>query len=229
MAKGKGSESEDGKKSIEEALRAVSMRAAVDALAFKRRVQVLRDAFDGTVLQGADGSAVSRASRRRPGEVLYEAVKLQLQIANELMDFGQSQVDFWLDRAQRVSAASLPKDQRPALRLAATCAAGATVTWRVFVFNAAHEPRAVALKGKWKKGPWAGGAAPAWACAIEDAPFVVPARAERELVFTHPVDGSFKTGETYVAKVKVQMCGGKKSTTPTLRAGKLELALTVEG
>jgi hypothetical protein len=211
---------------VAESLRALSMRAAVDALAFKSRIQSLRDGFDGTVLQGTEGSGVSRSSRRRPGEVLYEAVKLQLQIANEVLNFGQSQADFWLDRVQRMGVAALPRDQRPGLRLTASARVGDEATWRLFVFNASHEPRVVELSGRWKRGDFDGNP-PGWRATLTPSPFVVPPQAERELVFHHAVDAALAPGKTYRAKVKVQMRGGKKSDTPTQDVGRLELELTV--
>lgn len=215
----------DPGQSVQEAARAVSMRAAVDALAFKRRLQALADGFDGTALHGGESSGVSRAPRQRPGEVLYEAVKLQLSIANELLDFGQSQVDFWVDQLQRMGTSALPRAQRPVTHVETAAPRGGEAVWELYVYNAAHEPREVSLKGKWKVTP--PDAAPAWQDPAWERPFVVPAQAEKLLRVTHAVPDGFVVGKTYRARVKVRLGAGKRAQTPALEVGRLDLLVRV--
>lgn len=222
----RGDERKDPGASLQEVARAVSMRAAVDALAFKRRLQALRDGFDGTALHGAESSGVSRAPRQRPGEVLYEAVKLQLSIANELLDFGQSQVDFWVDQLQRAGMSALPRKQRPVTLVEATASRGQDVVWEFYVYNAAHEPREVSLSGRWKLDP-AIGKAPSWQGALSSKPFVVAAQAEKLLRVSHPLPPGFEVGERYRARVKVQLGAGKRAQTSALEVGRLDLVVRV--
>lgn len=235
-ARVKGSRGATTEVTLQELLRGLSLKAATNSLDFTQRLRALRDAFDGTALAAGEGSAVSRGPRRRPGEVVYEAVRLQLMIADELITFGQSQAEFWIDRAQRLGEAMLPPTQRPRLRLSATAAAGGNVAWSVHVFNAAHEVREVDLIGKWLKSGWDGAAPPPWRCEIDAASQRVPPRADRELTFRQslgpdPVTGvsPFAPGRTYVARVSVRMRGPDGTTTPTLTVGRLELRVKVEG
>lgn len=213
--------------SLQEALRALSLRATADALELVQRLKGLRDQFDGTALAGGDSSGVSAEPRRQPGEVVYEAVRLNLQIANEIMTFGQRQADFWLDRLQRTGVAMLPREQRPAVRVA--CAArddDRPLAWTLYVFNAAHEPRSVRLVGRWRAPldvpcelTFEGG----------ERSVVVPPRTQRELVVEHARHGDLAKPGEHVADAEVFMQSEGVSAMPGAVVGKLELAAVVKG
>lgn len=207
--------------SLQEALRSLSMEAAVGALEFSHRVKRLSDQFDGTALSVGASSGISDRAHKAPGEVIYEAVKLHLQIASELMTFGQKQADFVLDRVQRMGVSMLPKEQRPAVRL--NCERTATdpsaPTWKLFVFNAAHEPRAVSLVGRWREGE-----KPEWSGEND---LIVPPRTQRAVEVTHPLTEALKAPGLHVAEVEVFMQSAGVSATPGLSVGRLELALIV--
>jgi hypothetical protein len=213
---------------LQDILREMSLKTAADALSFKHRLAKVRDGFDGTVIAGADISSVSREAQPRPGEVVYEAVKLQLEIASQIIDFGQRQADFWLDRLQRAGTSMLPPEQRPRLRIAQSCKADDKVRWKLHVYNASQEPRDVILQGRWKRRGWEKDPPDFVAHVEPEGRFTVPPRGERQLEFLTPVvAGRLAPGATYVARVKVRMVGGPRSTLPSLTVGKLELALTV--
>jgi hypothetical protein len=213
----------DASDTLTEALRAMSMRAAVDALDLSTRMKAIRDRFDGTMLAVGDSSEVSAAPRKEPGEVVYEAVKMHLQVANELMTFGQRQADFWLDRFQRLGTSVLPREQRPPVRLTCTVRSGEAATWRLFVYNAAHERREVRVTGRWRtlaKGSWT---------PTKQPPLVLPARAEKELTIVHPTDPALLGPGEYIAKGSVRMRGVGATSVPSLVVGRLELVLIVTG
>jgi|SRR5581483_1706998 len=138
-----------------EALRAVSLQAAADALELTQRAKALREEFDGTPLAGAEGSSVADAPRQRPGEIVYEALRLQMQLASQLLTLGHKQADFWLDRARRAGAAVLPRDRMPPTRL--TCkrqrSRWSPPIWTCYIYNAVQTKRSVRFdgRGNWRR------------------------------------------------------------------------------
>lgn len=208
-----------------EALRALSSRFAVDMMELTRKVQAMRDGFDGTVLAGGNNSAVSPEKRRQPGTLVYDAVRANLQIANELMTLGQSQADYWLDRFQRLGQTALPSEKRPRIRRTCTAAPGGEPTWSFYVFNAAREARVVWVTGRWL--PRDDGSKVAFAFARSPNTrqrVVIPPRTERLIEFTHaPIN---EPGE-FTARGSVRMRPSGDSAAPSLVVGRLELAVTV--
>src|SRR5438552_797221 len=105
------------KDALSEELRRTSLRAAADLLEFTHRIKELGDQLDGTIFAGGEGSGMSKEERPRAGELVYEAVRLQLDVANHLLTLGQKQANLWIDRARRFGAVALPPERRAPLHL----------------------------------------------------------------------------------------------------------------
>jgi hypothetical protein len=186
-------------------------------------VNEARDDVDGTALSGGEGSGVSKGPRPKAGELVFEAARLQLAVANHLLTLGNKQVDFWLDRARRLGTATLPDEAKPVLRLRTRASDDHPPVWKLHVYNASKETRTVRLTVR--EGWFWGGAPTDIEChprfASGDARIPPGADQEVHLVPCDDWAAKFQNPGAYVAQVEVRM--------QDRLIGKLELTLLREG
>jgi hypothetical protein len=207
---------------ILDALRSLSMRAAADFLSFVHKVKEAGDGIDGTTLSGGEGSSVSARPRPGAGEFAYEAIRLHLAIASQILTLGERHADLWLDRALRFGAVAAPGKAKPAIRLVSKVSDQRSPSWKLFIYNAGREARTVHLvtHGGWSKG----GTSTSIDCPpqFRSGDGTIPPRTDQEVDLTLGKGWEAKLAEpgTYVLFVEVQL--------RDRGIGRLELVLTKE-
>jgi hypothetical protein len=199
------------------------MRAAVDLISFADKLAGLGRDLDLTPLAGGEGSGVSNRSRPKAGEVAYEAARMQLEFASQLMTIGERYADLFLDRTRRFGAAMSPPDRQPAVRLSCKASPACDPEWQLFIYNAAPEPRSMELRSL---GSWCQAGAPVEAsCAprFNGGDELIAAKTDKCVRIGLPP--SWRTAlpgpGRYVAYVEVRMIDRT--------IGRLELTLESEG
>jgi hypothetical protein len=182
-------------------LRELHMNAATELLQFRHRLNQMSDQFDGTPLAGMAGSAISDKPRPERGELMYQAVRLQLDFANQLITLGGKQAEAMLDRAQRVSSALTPTEQRPPVRLAGTFdPATRKVKATLHVYNARRQPATIRVL------PSASAVhAPGDELKLAAEPPTIPARHNQAVEIQIDVPDPYEGGD--VVEVDVDLSG----------------------
>jgi len=198
----------DAPDDLMEILRKLSLRAAADLLELKHRMNDLGDSFDGTPLAGGEGSSVSREPRQRPGELVYEATRLHLQMAGDLLSLGHKYADFWLDRARRFGSVLRPEHVPARFETRARQSDPKAAWSHIHVYNARRHEVVLQLR---PVGPVPSGFA--------IVPTTIPPQASAEVAVELAPLSALTVGK-HLFELEVGMSG--------LSIGRLQLTLVVE-